>query len=263
MKRLLANALLYGGLAVMLLPLAWTVLASLRVGEDVFGPGLLTAPPTLANYRAVLATDGLLRQLGNALLLAGGGTALALPICSVAGYALAKLRFVGNTTFTALCVAVLLLPATALLPATFGVVRTLGLFDSWWAVLLPHAAGAFGVLLYRQAMLGVPEETLDAARLDGCGEWALWWRIALPQVRPMSAVFVLLSFLALWNSYLWPQVVLASEGKQPIAVALANLAQQPQYGANYGLLMAATVLALLPPAAVFVACARSWDAGRS
>ncbi|MEM6312736.1 MAG: ABC transporter permease subunit, partial [Planctomycetota bacterium] len=107
--------------------------------------------------------------------------------------------------------------------------------------------------------LAVPDDTLAAARLEGCGEWRVWWSIALPQVRPMSALFVLLSFLALWNSYLWPQVVLATQGKQPLAIALANMATTPQYQQNYGLLMAATVVGLVPPAVVFVVCARAWD----
>lgn len=255
MKRLFANVIAWGGLALMLAPLAWVIVASLRVGSDVFDGG----PITGANYSELLRSALLLRQIGNGLILAGGGTALALLVCSVAGYALAKLTFVGRSVFTAACVAVLLLPALALLPAMFNLVTELHLFDTHAAVILPHAAAAFGVLLFRQAMVGVPEETLDAARLDGCSEWRAWWSIAMPQVRPMSALFVLLSFLALWNSYLWPQVVLASEAKQPLSVALATMAASPEYQQNYGLLMAATVVGLIPPAVVFVVCARAWD----
>ncbi|MEM8874352.1 MAG: carbohydrate ABC transporter permease [Planctomycetota bacterium] len=257
MKRVLANAVMWGGVVVMLAPIAWVLLASLRVGADVFDGG----PLTLANYAELAGSPLLLRQIGNGLLLAGGGTALALVVCSLAGYALAKLRFAGRTAFVVACVAVLLLPAMALLPAVFGTAVWLGLFDTHAAVILPHAAAAFGALLYRQAMLSVPDETLDAARLDGCSEWRTWWSIALPQVAPVSALFVLLSFLALWNSYLWPQVVLASEAKQPLAVALANMAASPQYQTNYGLLMAATVVGLVPPAVVFVVCAQAWDRG--
>ena len=135
--------------------------------------------------------------------------------------------------------------------------------DSYLAIIVPGAVSVFGIFLFRQAMRSVPDELLQCGRLDGCSEARLWWDIALPVVRPMIAAYTLLSFLAEWNSFLWPQVILRSESKYTLPIGLNNMTGLPQYQHNYGIVMAATLVSILPVAAFFFALQRDFITGLS
>jgi ABC-type glycerol-3-phosphate transport system permease component len=135
--------------------------------------------------------------------------------------------------------------------------------DSYLAIIVPGAVSVFGIFLFRQAMRGVPDELLQCGRLDGCSECRLWWDIALPVVRPMIAAYTLLSFLAEWNSFLWPQVILRSESKYTLPIGLNNMTGLPEYQHNYGIVMAATLVSILPVAAFFFALQRDFISGLS
>src|SRR5207302_2105480 len=140
----------------------------------------------------------------------------------------------------------MLLPSQVLLGSMYELMNKLGWMNTYFAILVPGAVSVFGMFLFRQAMSGVPDELLQAGRVDGCSELRLWWDIALPVVRPMVGAYTLLSFLAGWNSYLWPNVILQDEGKYTLPIGLAGMLGLPEFEAQYGVLMAATVLGILP-----------------
>jgi ABC-type glycerol-3-phosphate transport system permease component len=138
----------------------------------------------------------------------------------------------------------LVLPGQVLLPSLYELMNAIGWINSYRAIVIPGAVSVFGILLFRQAMrTAVPDELLHAARVDGCSELRVWWEIALPIVRPMIGAFTLLAFLASWNSFFWPQVILQDEAKYTLPIGLANMVGLPEFQTQYGVLMAGTLLA--------------------
>ncbi|HUB26168.1 MAG TPA: carbohydrate ABC transporter permease, partial [Tepidisphaeraceae bacterium] len=129
------------------------------------------------------------------------------------------------------------------------------------AILVPSAVSVFGTFLFRQAMLTVPDELLQSGRLDGCGELRLWWELALPIVRPTVGAYTLMSFLASWSAFLWPQIVLQDEGKYTLPIGLNNMIGLPGYQTQYGLLMAGTLLSILPVIVLFFAVQKDFISG--
>ena len=255
--------------AVTLTPLVWLLTASLKRTEDFFdtlffpsgdGPlGIGWDKLTLENY-AALFDMGYGRAILNSVLYASASSLGATFLCASAGYALAKHRFRGRGVVLACIVGALLLPPTLLIAPTYQILHGFGLLDTTLGLLLPTLAPPFGVLLFRQAVLqSVPDELLDAARMEGCSEVRIFFVIVLPLVRPMVGAFMLITFLAMWNNFITPQIVLLSEHKQPMSVAIAQM--RGVYRTDYGLLMAATVVAVAPVAALFLLLQRQFIAG--
>jgi ABC-type glycerol-3-phosphate transport system permease component len=155
----------------------------------------------------------------------------------------------------------MLLPYQVLLPSSYELMHHLNWLDSYWAILVPGAISVFGLFLFSRAMQSVPDELLHAGRIDGCSEIRLWWEIAVPLVKPMIAAFTLFSFTASWNAFLWPQIVLQDEGKYTLPIGLANMSALPGTQADYGVLMAGTLLSILPVAILFFALQNDFIAG--
>jgi ABC-type glycerol-3-phosphate transport system permease component len=265
-----AYALAVPAAVFVLVPFAWLVCASLKSNADFFtspflprGGGFLGVAwerITLDNFRNLFARTGIARALLISALLSSVTAVLATLVCSMAGYALARLEFVGKRLATWLVLAAIIVPPTLLVAPGYQVLFRLGLLDTLWGLVLPAVAPAFGVYLFRQAVLaGVPREVLEAARMDGCGDVRMFFRVALPLVQPMVSAFLLLSFLGTWNNFLTPQVVLQDPGKFPLAVSIAQL--KNVYYQDYGLLMAGTVFAVLPVAILFLLLQRDFVAG--
>jgi ABC-type glycerol-3-phosphate transport system permease component len=248
-----------------MLPFAWLICASLKTGSDLldwtFLPWSDLKRISLTNYAELFATADFPRLVVNSLFLASVQSILLVIISGMAGFALAWHPFPGRTYVFAALIAMMLLPAPLLLPASYAWVSRLGMLDSYLAVLLPGSASAFGVLLYHAAMLRVPKALLDAARMDGASVLRIWWDVAMPMCRPTTGAFVLLSFLATWNSYLWPQVVLLSRDRHTLAIGLSNMMSLPQYRTEYGVLMAGTVVAILPVILLFLMVQRDFVSG--
>ena len=160
-----------------------------------------------------------------------------------------------------LMLATMLVPGQVLVPGNYDLMVGLGWINSWAALIIPGAVSVFGIFLFRQAMLGVPDELLDAGRMDGCSEFRLWWSIAMPITRPAVGAFTLLSFLAAWNSYLWPQIILQDRMRYTLPVGLAGLVGLGQYESQYGVLMAGTLLAMIPAAILFFILQRQLVSG--
>jgi ABC-type glycerol-3-phosphate transport system permease component len=248
-----------------LVPLVWLLCASFKGPAEFFSSTLLPwdrlGSLTFDNYRDLFTTRPFLGWLVNSLFIASTQTVMMVLLSSLGGFALARYRFRGQGMVVALMLCTLLMPGQVLLPSTYELVRQFGWIDSYFAILVPGAVSVFGILLFRAAMQAIPDELFHAARIDGAGELRLWWDIALPSVRPMVGVFTLMSFTGSWNSFLWPQIVLQDEAKYHLPIGLTSLMGLPQQDVPYGMLMAGTVLSVLPVIALFAMLHRDFTAG--
>jgi ABC-type glycerol-3-phosphate transport system permease component len=266
MLRSVALHVLLVALAVVtLVPFAWVVCASLKAPADLYSSTFLPwdrlGALTGDNYRAVFAREPFGAWMVNSIFLASAYTVVVVTLSSLGGFALAKYRFRARGLLMGVMLATMLVPGQVLLLPNYEVIYRLGWLNSYAAILVPSFVSVFGMFLFRQAMRAVPDELLQAGRMDGCSEFRLWWEVALPITRPMVGAFTLLSFMAAWNSFLWPQVVLQSPEKYTLPIGLANMAALPEYQHQFGILMAATVLSILPVAALFFALQREFVAG--
>ena len=201
------------------------------------------------------------RWLINSLFIASLQTVLVVTLSSLGGFALAKYEFRGKRLLMLLMLSTLLLPGVVLLSGYIDLMVRIGWLNSYKAVILPGAVSVFGTFLFRQAMLGVPDELLQAGRVDGCSELRLWWDVALPVVRPMLGAFTLLSFMASWNSYLWPSTVLQDGSKFTVPMGLAGMVGLQDYESQFGVLMAGTLVGILPVAILFFVLQRDFVSG--
>lgn len=253
-----------------LIPFLWLVTASLKSREDFFTSTFLPMRDgpfniawdrlTLENYRRLFSDLGIGRALLNSVFLASTTAILATLCCAAGGYALARLKFRGSTLMTILVLAALLVPPPLLLAPTYQVLYEFRLLDTFAGLILPAIAPAFGVFLFRQAVLqSVPHDLLEASRIDGCSEIGIFFTMVLPLVRPMIGAFILITFLATWNNFIAPQVVLQTAEKFPLSVAVAQL--RGVYAQDYGLLMAGTMVPVLPPAILFLMLQKEFVTG--
>jgi ABC-type glycerol-3-phosphate transport system permease component len=247
------------------IPFAWLICASIKRKDEMFAYAFLPWDQldklTVVNFKALFTNFPFGRWLFNSLFLASTQTVLVVTLSSLGGFALAKYNFRGKKPLMLLMLATMLLPSQVLLPSGYEWMYHLGWINSYAAILIPGAVSVFGMFLFRQAMAAVPDELLHAARVDGCSELRLWWEIALPIVRPMVGAFTLLAFLGNWNSYLWPQIILQDEMKYTLPIGLANMVGLPQFETQYGVLMAGTLLSVLPVVLLFFLLQRDFIAG--
>lgn len=259
---LLHLPLIFGAL-VCAVPFAWLVCASFKRADDLHHfllPGDLRRL-TLENFRKLLSQEQFGRWLLNSLFLAATQTVLVVTLSSLAGFALAKYQFRGQRIILMMMLMTVVLPGQVLMPGGYDLMHYLGWLNSYAAILVPGAVSVFGMFLFRQAMQGVPDELLQAGRIDGCSELRLWWEIALPVVRPMIGAFTLMTFLGCWNSFLWPQIILQDETKYTLPMGLANMMSLPEYQTDYSILMASTLLSILPVILLFFVLQKDFIAG--
>jgi ABC-type glycerol-3-phosphate transport system permease component len=262
---IIVHVVLVGLAALSVTPFAWLICAALKRQEDMFYYAFLPwdSPQnvTFRNFLTLFTTVPFPRWLFNSLFLASTQTVLVVTLSSLGGFALAKYNFRGKRPLMMLMLATMLLPSQVLLPSGYEWMYHLGWINSYAAILIPGAVSVFGMFLFRQAMAAVPDELLHAGRVDGCSELRLWWEIALPIVRPMVGAFTLLAFLGNWNSFLWPQIILQDEMKYTLPIGLANMVGLPQFETQYGVLMAGTLLSILPVVLLFFILQRDFISG--
>ena len=254
--------LLTAGLLVMIAPFVWMLLSSLK-GEGELrqaSPTWLPADPTLANYRELFDRLDFPRYFANSTLVAVLVTLGNLLLCSATGYALAKLRFAGRRALFPLVLGNLMVPPAATFVPQFVLVSNLGLVNTYAGLVLPNIALAVNVFLMRQFILTIPEDLLESARVDGAGEWRVYWQIVLPLCGPVLATVGILTFLGSWNNFLWPLVVATTEEKYTLPVALA-LYSVGQNQTQYGLLLAGSTTIILPVLVVFAFLQRHFVRG--
>lgn len=254
---------------ITMVPYAWLIIASLKSQDDFFSA--IFFPPgdgafgigwdklSLDNYRNLFQL-GFETNLINSVFYSATTALFATLICAATGFVLAKHQFRGRNLITLIVLGALIVPPTLLLAPGYELLYDLNLLDTAWGLLLPLLAPAFGVFLFRQSVIqSVPDELLEAARIDGCSEWSIFFIVVLPLVRPMIGAFMLITFLGMWNNFISPQIVLQTADKQPLSVAIAQL--RGVYKTDYGLLTAATVISVLPVAALFLFLQKQFISG--
>ncbi|MGZ6268276.1 MAG: carbohydrate ABC transporter permease [Candidatus Limnocylindrales bacterium] len=244
--------LLVGGLALMVGPFLWMVLGSIKPQADfLHNPTLLPSSPTFNNYQRLFEQLDFPRFFFNSSVIALAVTVGNLIFCPMLGYSLAKLQWRGKRVVMGVVLATLMVPAGITLIPNFILMSQLGFVNSYPGLILPVMAGPFGVFLMRQFMLGVPNELLEAARMDGANEFRVFWSIVMPIATPVLATLGILTFLGNWNSFIYPLVMEQSPNMYTLPVALATFATG-QYQADYGMLMAGSVILIVPVLIVFV-----------
>jgi multiple sugar transport system permease protein len=194
----------------------------------------------------------LLRYLANSLIVALVTVVGQVVTGSMAGFAFARMRFRGRNALFFAVLATMMVPVYINLVPLYAMMAMVGWVDTYQALVLPGLTGAFGIFLFRQWFLNLPSELEDAARIDGCSPWDLYWRIALPTAWPAIATLAIFEFLASWNTFLWPLVVTNSEALRTLPVGLAAFKSSMRETTDWGLLMAATTVAVLPALVAFL-----------
>ncbi|MEV0776226.1 carbohydrate ABC transporter permease [Streptomyces sp. NPDC050433] len=256
--------LLSVGLLAMVAPFLWMGLSAFKTDRDLTArpPVWIPTEWTLEHFGELLDTLDVPLYFFNSLTVAVLVTLSNLVFCSMLGYALAKLRFGGRNKIFALVLGALMVPGNLMLLPLFVLMSKLQLIDSYAGLMLPFAAQAFGVFLMRQFMQSIPDELLEAARIDGAREWYIFWRIAMPLVKPALATLSILIFLGSWNNFVWPLIATNDPEKYTLPVALATFATDPnQSDGSNGMLMVGSLLIILPVLLVFIVLQRHFTQG--
>jgi ABC-type glycerol-3-phosphate transport system permease component len=250
------NALLIFAVILLVVPFAYMISASFKEGSEIFSIPIELLPQGLymGNYELLFTETNFVRWFLNSIFIGLSRMALAIIVSIMAGYAFAKFDFRFKNTLFILVIATLTLPIYVLIVPLYDMMVTLGWTDRYVALILPFAAQAIGVFLARQYLLSVPDEILDAARVDGATEWGIFWRVVLPLSTPVMAVLGILYFTAAWNDFIWPLVVMTEDNKFPVALGLPTLLGP--YSQEYGAVMAGSFLSTLPIIIVFLIAQR-------
>lgn len=257
----LVNGLLAGLACLSLAPLLWMVSVSFMPtgAASQMPPPLLPRSVTLDQYRALFERAGMGRYLFNSALIATSVTLISLLLNTLAGYAFAKLRFPGREQAFRALLAALVIPGQVAMMPLFLLLKTLGLVNTYAGAMVPGLASLFGIYLVRQYAQSIPDELLEAARIDGAGEWRIFWQIVLPVLKPILVTLAIFSFLGTWNDFMWPLIVLSDESMQTLPVALASLSRERVQ--DNELMMAGAVVTVLPVLALFLLLQRYYIQG--
>lgn len=253
---------LTGLLLLMVTPFLWMLSGSFKPEADIrkIPPDLVPTRPTLTNFQELFSSLDFTRMFANSVLVALAVTAGNLIFCSMLGYALAKLEFRGQRAVFTVVIATLMVPGLVTFVPLYVLVANMQLTGSLLGLILPFLATPFGVFLMRQFISTLPDELIDAARVDGCRELAIFWKIILPLTKPALATLGIITFLGSWNNFLWPLVVAQNESQYTLPVGLA-LASSGQDFTRFGILLAGAVVVLLPVTIVFLLFQRHFVAG--
>lgn len=261
LARAIVNGLLIALAALSVAPLLWMLAVSLmQPGEAAaFPPPLLPSAPTLHNYTELFSRMGMGRYLLNSFLISTLVTAIAVLLNTLAGYAFAKLAFAGRERVFRLLLAALVIPAQVSMMPLFLMLKQMGLINSYAGAVVPGMAGIFGIFLVRQYARSIPDELLEAPRIDGAGEWRIFFQIVLPVLRPILVTLAIFSFLGAWNDFMWPLIVLSDDRLQTLPVALASLSRE--HVQDNEMMMAGSVVTVVPVLLLFLALQRYYLQG--
>ncbi len=257
----LLHLVLVVGAIATIVPLVWMVSASLMpAGEaTAFPPRFVPSRVTIGNYRALFERLNIGRAFLNSVVVALISTLCSLLFNSMAGYAFAKLRFGGRDRLFAILVGALAIPAQVAMLPLFLLLKSVGLVNTYTGVMIPLMATIYGVFLVRQFMVSIPDDLIAAARIDGASEWQIYTHVILPVARPVLATLAIFTFMSAWNDFMWPLVILTSDRKYTLPVAIANLVGE--HAQDVELMMAASVLSVIPVLLIFFVLQKQYIAG--
>lgn len=257
LKGAAVRLILYGVLVVTVawasFPLFWMVASSLKQPAELvrLPPIWWPAQPSLDAYRTVFEVLPYGRSLLNSVIIAGGDTLAILVTSVMAGYVFAKYEFAGRDVLFVAVLATMFVPTIVTVVPLFHVIQALGLADSYAGVMLPQLANAFGIFLMRQFIRGIPDELIDAARVDGASEWTVLWRVVVPLLGPALATLGLFAFVYQWNSFLWPLTVLQSPEKFTVVLSMSQLLNYTSSIEFQNVVMAGALVGILPNVVLF------------
>ncbi len=254
-------AFLCTSLVITLFPFVWMISTSFKSPGEIFTqtPTFIPTQPTLDNFRNLLKTANLGGSFMNSLIFALGMTFLSVMCNALAAYGFAKLSFPGREKIFALLLLTMMVPGQVTMMPVFLLLKAMGLLNTFTGLIIPGIASVFGIFMLRQFMQAIPEEILEAARIDGCSEFRIFFSIMMPLCRPILATLAIFSFIGAWNEFFWPLVIMLREDMQTLPVALANL--NGQFNTDWGLLMAGSVLVVVPVIVVFLLAQKHYIKG--
>ncbi len=258
---------MYGFLAisavVFLLPFAWLISGAFKTQAQIFAPTptLIPPDPTLENFKTVLSDASLPRAFFNTTLIAVLHVALTLFLCSLAGMAFAKYRRApGHGWLFAFVLGTMMIPGAVTMIPIFVILAKVGVLNTYWAMIIPGAANAFGIFWMRQYITAnVPDSLHEAARIDGCSEFGVYWRIVVPVIQPALGALGVLVLISVWNNLMWAFIVLRTENMQTMPLLVYLL--QGEYQTPYGLIMAAGLVTVAPLIVAFLLFQRAFISG--
>ncbi|TDQ41999.1 carbohydrate ABC transporter permease [Aureibacillus halotolerans] len=266
MSSLQSKILLHTGLLIgvflSVFPFYWLAVMSTSSSSEIlaFPPNLFFGDQLIINVQNVFASINFFQATGNTIFVAVITTVGTLFFCSLAGFTFAKFQFPGKTFLFVSLLATMMIPSQLSFVPQFLIMASIGWVNTFQALIVPGLAGAFGIFWIKQyCEESVPDELMDAGRLDGCGQFRLYYHVALPILRPAMAFLGIFTFVGIWNDYLWPLVVLNDSSKFTLQVMLAQL--NGIYNTDYGMVMAGTLLATIPLIALFAIFSRQFISG--
>lgn len=238
-----------------LFPFYWMVSSSFKVGPDIFAypPVIFPTRFTMDNFILVWNTIEVPRVMFNTVLVTVSVVVLNLFLSGMVSYALVKLKFPGRNALFIVVLAFMMVPFQLLMVPLFILVNKLGMMSTYWGMILPSCLSSFSIFLLRQAMMGVPDDFIDAAKLDGCNHFYIYYRIVLPLIMPMAVTVMLTNFFWTWNSYVWPMMISAqNDSIQTLQVAIARYRMTQGRESNWGAVMASCTITALPIVIVYL-----------
>ncbi|MDA8203419.1 MAG: carbohydrate ABC transporter permease [Chloroflexi bacterium] len=256
-------ALLVATALAAIFPIYWMIASSLKSPDELTAlpPTWLPAHASIEAYRTVFSVIPYAQAFLNSFVIAAGDTVAIVVTSIMAGYVFAKYSFRGRDILFYAVLATMFVPTIVTLVPLYHVMQSLGLVDSYPGVMLPQLANAFGIFLMRQFIRGVPDELIDAARVDGASEWRVLWTIVTPLLTPAVATLVLFAFVYQWNSFLWPLTILQSDQKFTIVLAMSRLLSYTSSIQFQNVVMAGAVISVLPNTLLFLFLQRFFIAG--
>ena len=244
--------LLVAGAGIMFFPVYWMFATAVRPKDEVFSgaAGLIPSSFVWQNFTDAIGRVPFLSWTANSLIITVFAVVITVTINLLCGYAFAKFRFAGRDILFLAVLSALMIPFQVIIVPLFLVVSELGLLSDYWGVILPRAAEAFGIFMVRQFMVSIPDELLEAARIDGASELKIFFKIVVPLSKPIIAVLVIFTFMWRWNDFLWPLIVLTRNDNFTLQLALNSF--QGEMTTEWSNLLAMTVLTLAPIALVFM-----------
>ncbi|MEJ2555668.1 MAG: carbohydrate ABC transporter permease [Anaerolineae bacterium] len=267
LNRLLGGVLLYGlliGMSVfMILPFIWMFSTSLKPQNEIFRlpPVIVSMNSNLDAYRNLVEDRNILRIVGNTFVIAAGATCLRLFFCSLGGYGFAKYKFPGRGALFGFLLGTMIVPFSITMVPLYVIMLRLKWIDTFWPLIIPGAANAFGIFFMRQYISTISDELLDAARIDGASEFGIYWRVVLPIIIPGLTSLGLIFFMQVWNDFLWPLVILKSPDNFTLPIAIRSMVGGVIGRPVYHLQMAASVISIIPLLIIFLVFQRRFVEG--
>lgn len=243
-RNMFSNILLIFISGISLIPFLYMILMSLKVTYNSFSFDVSLSSLTLQNYIGIFKNENFSRYFLNTTIISFSGVILNLVFSTLAAYSFAKMKFRGSDKLFFFMVMTLIIPSQVTMIPLYIIMKTLGWINTYWALILPIPT-AFGVFIMRQAILNVPKELLESAKIDGCSDFRILVQIVLPLVKPALITLAVFTFMGAWNEFLWPLIVTTKDSMRTLTVGMSTL--QNQYITNYGSMMAAATLTFLPP----------------